>query len=65
VWTINPQDTEQYGQVLRVSVVRAIFSARISARASERLKPNAAVVVPNVVALRNPRRVTSIERSPG
>ena len=26
VWMITPQLTEQYGQVLRVSVVRAIFS---------------------------------------
>jgi hypothetical protein len=30
---ITPHDTAQYGHVLRVSVVRAILNARISARA--------------------------------
>jgi hypothetical protein len=57
---IKPHDTEQYGHVLRVSVVRAILSARISARASSTSNPNA-IVVPIVVALRKPRRVSSIE----
>ena len=31
VWRMTPQLTEQYGQVERVSVVRAIFSSRTSA----------------------------------
>jgi len=38
---ITPQETEQYGQVLLVSVVRAILSSRISARASFRSNPSA------------------------
>src|SRR5712692_2387524 len=33
---ITPQPTAQYGQVLRVSVVREILSSRISALARER-----------------------------
>src|SRR5467141_1021993 len=41
VWMITPQETEQYGQVLRVSVVRAIFNSRISARACLRSNPSA------------------------
>src|SRR5712664_452827 len=41
VWMITPQETEQYGQVLLVSVVRAILSSRISARASFRSNPSA------------------------
>src|SRR5438094_5697604 len=42
VWTITPQETAQYGQMLRVSVVREIFSSRISARADLRSNPSAA-----------------------
>jgi hypothetical protein len=38
---ITPQDTAQYGHVLLVSVVRAIFSSRISARAAFRSNPSA------------------------
>src|SRR5882724_1174471 len=41
VWMITPQETEQYGQVLLVSVVRAIFNSRISARACLRSNPSA------------------------
>ncbi len=38
---MTPHDTAQYGQMLRVSVVRAIFSSRTSARATVRSKPTA------------------------
>src|SRR5713226_8661176 len=38
---MTPQETAQYGQVLRVSVVREIFSSRISARARFRSHPSA------------------------
>src|ERR1043165_6674412 len=55
---ITPHETAQYGQMLRVSVVRETFSARISARAWETSKPSA-IAPPTVVALRKPRRVTS------
>src|SRR5256885_544018 len=41
VWMITPQETAQYGQVLLVSVVRAIFNSRISARACLRSNPSA------------------------
>src|SRR5262245_31072739 len=61
---ITPQDTAQYGQVLRVSVVRAILNCRISASADETSKPRA-IVVPMRVAFRNPRRVTSMGPSLG
>src|SRR5690242_19570978 len=59
---IKPQETAQYGQVLRVSVVREILNARISASARETSKPRA-MVPPIVVALKNPRRVSSIRSS--
>src|SRR6266446_2032898 len=39
VWMITPQETAQYGQMLLVSVVRAILSCRISARAWDMSKP--------------------------
>src|SRR5256714_4440392 len=55
---ITPHETAQYGQMLRVSVVRETFIARISARAWETSKPSA-MAPPTVVALRKPRRVTS------
>src|SRR3954453_19709437 len=55
---ITPHDTAQYGQMLRVSVVRAILNCRISARACDRSKPRA-TAPPTVVALRKPRRVNS------
>jgi hypothetical protein len=38
---IMPQLTEQYGQVLRVSVVRASLKLRVSASAAVGEKPNA------------------------
>src|SRR5439155_1403954 len=39
VWMMTPHATAQYGQMLRVSVVRAILSCRISARACEMSNP--------------------------
>ena len=56
---MTPQETAQYGQVLRVSVVREIFSSRISAWARERSKPRA-TPPPTAVALRNVRRFMSL-----
>src|SRR5262249_35276551 len=71
---ITPQDTEQYGQVLRVSVVREILSSRASARASFRSKnPRPSAPPTAAVPLRNVRRsmcmaasgkLTAAERSP-
>src|SRR5262245_20885817 len=46
VWMITPQLTEQYGQVLRVSLVRAIFSVRACAITGATSKPNAVSVAP-------------------
>jgi hypothetical protein len=43
---ITPQLTEQYGQVLRVSVVREILSACVCAYAGARLKPKADPPIP-------------------
>src|SRR5215467_1571741 len=45
--------------MLRVSVVRAILSSRISASALETSKPSA-IVDPMVVAFKSPRRVSSM-----
>src|SRR5712664_3009529 len=39
VWMMTPHATAQYGQMLLVSVVRAIFSCRISARACDMSNP--------------------------
>ena len=41
VYITRPQLTEQYGQVLRVSVVRASLKLRVSAKAAVGEKPNA------------------------
>src|ERR1041385_8821122 len=57
-WMITPHDTAQYGQVLRVSVVRETLKARISALALERSKASAAAP-PTVVAFRKLRRESS------
>ncbi len=55
---MTPQLTEQYGQVERVSVVRAIFSSRTSAYAGVRSKPRTeAATPPMVVEVRNCLRV--------
>src|SRR5437588_11079658 len=63
VWMITPQETAQYGQMLRVSVVREILKARISARAFVRSKPRA-MAPPTVVAFKKPRRESSMRHSP-
>src|SRR5215470_5692889 len=58
----TPQETEQYGQVLRVSVARASLNTRTSARAAVGEKPSSTRLDPARVApvtLRNSRRVTS------
>src|SRR6267378_1732711 len=55
VWMITPQETEQYGQVLLVSVVRAIFNSRISARA--RLRSNPSATAPPTAAAEPFRKV--------
>ena len=60
VWMITPHETEQYGQVLRVSVVREILSSRISARASESSN-SPSPTTPAAVPLRNVRRSTCME----
>src|SRR2546426_5828012 len=55
---ITPQLTEQYGQVDRVSLARAIFSVRSCAYAGCRSKPKtAAAAPPMVVSFRKSRRV--------
>src|SRR6266516_281531 len=54
---ITPQLTEQYGQVDRVSLARAIFSVRSCAYAGFRSKPKtAAAAPPIVVSFRKSRR---------
>src|SRR5262245_41723870 len=60
---ITPQLTEQYGQVDRVSVVRAILSSRTSANAGVRSKPSTDAAMPPIaVAFRNSLRVGSTDR---
>src|SRR6266849_344100 len=56
VWMITPHDTAQYGQVLRVSVVRAILNCRISARALDMSKPMPTAAPPSAAPCRNVRR---------
>src|SRR3954463_12445283 len=51
VWMMTPQLTEQYGQVERVSVVRAIFKACVCARTDDRLKPKAETAAPPAIVL--------------
>src|SRR6516164_4515188 len=63
----TPQATEQYGQVLRVSVARASLNSRTSASAAVGEKPSNTRLDPARVApvtLRNSRRVTSAMVSP-
>src|SRR5215468_6097962 len=58
----TPQATEQYGQVLRVSVARASLNSRTSASAVAGEKPSRTRLDPARVApvtFRNSRRVTS------
>src|SRR5215469_6912834 len=64
----TPQATEQYGQVLRVSVARASLNTRTSARAAVGEKPSNTRLDPARVApvtLRNSRRVKSAMATPG
>jgi hypothetical protein len=64
---ISPQLTEQYGQVLRVSVLPVSLNSRTSASASFGEKPRAATLeVPNpaAVTLKNCLRVTYIISPP-
>src|SRR5713101_7957868 len=62
---ITPQLTEQYGQVLRVSVVRAIFNPCVWAYTGARLKPNAeSPAPPTTVVLRNVLLETCITLPP-
>src|SRR5512133_4361663 len=59
---MTPQPTEQYGQVLRVSLVRASLNSRTSARTRLAEKPSAVrLVAPldDAVTLRNCRRVNA------
>src|SRR3972149_6726633 len=58
---MTPQLTEQYGQVDRVSVVRAIFSWRTWAKTGVRSNPRTdAARPPTALAFRNSRRVGSM-----
>src|SRR6266540_396539 len=64
---MTPQPTEQYGQVLRVSVVRASLNVRTSARTRSGANPRAVrLVAPMPVAdtLKNCRRVNAIADLP-
>src|SRR5437660_2481982 len=56
VWMITPHATAQYGQVLRVSVVRAILNWRISARARDTSNPIPTAAPARAVPFKNVRR---------
>src|SRR6266568_5509319 len=63
-----PQPTEQYGQVFRVSVVRASLNVRTSARTRSGVKPRAVRLVapmPPADSLKNWRRVKDMPTSTG
>jgi len=63
----TPQETEQYGQVFRVSVARVSLKVLTSASAAFGEKPIMAMEEPPspaVHTLKNCRRVTFIESSP-
>src|ERR1044071_8514389 len=62
VWMMMPQLTEQYGQVERVSVVRAIFSSRACACAGVRSNPSAQEAT---ALLKNVLRLEAIRPSGG
>src|SRR5262249_14880931 len=64
VWMITPQLTAQYGQVDRVSVVRAIFNSRVAAYAGPRSKPKAVNPAPVAVATRKSLRETVMDSPP-
>ena len=57
VWMMTPHATAQYGQMLRVSVVRAILSCRISARARDMSNPIPTAAPATVAPFRNVRRL--------
>src|SRR6266404_926473 len=58
---MTPQLTEQYGQVLRVSVVRAIFRPCVWAYTGARLNPKTVTPAPPInVVLMNVRLETSM-----
>src|SRR5262245_52888174 len=66
VYMIRPQLTEQYGQTLRVSVVRASLNWRVSAKAAVGEKPSATRLEPTSpapLARRNCLRFMSIRGS--
>src|SRR5579864_3811520 len=64
VWMMTPQLTEQYGQVLRVSVVREIFSDDACACSGVRSKPSTEKpIAPVTPVLTNVRRDTFITQS--
>src|SRR6266446_9808522 len=57
VWMITPHATAQYGQMLRVSVVRAILNCRISARARDMSNPTPAAALATAAPFKNVRRL--------
>src|SRR5262245_19773537 len=61
---ITPQLTEQYGQVLRVSLVRAIFSVFACAYAGAASNPNADTAAPAAAERRNVRREIDMSSHP-
>src|SRR5579864_7467079 len=64
VWMMIPQLTEQYGHVLRVSVVRDIFREAVCACSGCRSKPSAeSPTAPATPVLRKERREGSIKGS--
>src|SRR5262245_57455958 len=67
LYITTPHATAQYGQVLRVSVVRESLNSRTSAIATDAEKPMSARLEPASVApvtFRNWRLVRSVMRSP-
>src|ERR1043166_5149533 len=62
VWMMTPQLTEQYGHVLRVSLVRAIFSVFACAYAGAMSNPNAETAAPAAADFKNVRREMAILR---
>src|SRR5437016_4727733 len=65
VWTITPHATAQYGQMLRVSVVRAILNCRISARARDTSNPIPAAAPATAAPFKNVRRFIEPPRRSG
>src|SRR5882724_8369248 len=60
---ITPQLTEQYGQVERVSVVRAIFSSFACARTGRASNPRRSAAVPPAPTLKKSRLDKPIEKA--